>query len=64
MNQIEIAGHMELIAVQIRNDAIAAGKAIMAGTATAKFFDVMENAFGYEEDVVVETHYAERQAAR
>ena len=52
MNQIEIAGHMELIAVQIRNDAIAAGKAIMAGTATGKFFDVMENAFGYEEDVV------------
>ena len=63
MNQIEIAGHMELIAVQVRNDAIAAGKAIMAGTATAKFWDVMENAFGYEEDVV-ETHYAERQAAR
>ena len=43
---MELATHIEMTAGMLRLDAIRLMKAVLAGTSTNKFHDVMEGAFG------------------
>ena len=52
-NQLELATHVEMTASLLRLDAIHLTKGVLTGTATKRFQDVMEAAFGGEEPAKV-----------
>ena len=50
-NQLKIATHMEMVASVLWCDAVKMIKMVLAGTATGRFTDVIEAAFGEDEPV-------------
>ena len=58
-NQLEIATHVEMVASLLRRDSCRSIKTVLAGTATSRFTDVIESAFGGEEAADVQEAYKE-----